>query len=82
MKKNKSKKNRTFHQTGLNALGFSTGYSKSSFGGANEMIDDPTIAANRIGPFSFEVDPMIETEVLTEAVVKEDLAELDEILPQ
>ena len=65
-----------------NTTGFgATSFSKGSLNTTNQF-DDPMIAANRIGPFSFEVDPMIESEVLTEAVVKEDLHELDEILPQ
>ena len=38
------------------------------------------IDARRIGPFCFEVDPMIDTEVLADEQVHDDLKELKDIL--
>jgi hypothetical protein len=53
------------------------------FSGAT-MDQDPMAAANsrRIGPFSFDIDDDIDTEVLNNEQVYDDLKELDDILDQ
>ena len=68
------------NNSGFGATGMSM--SQANRTGFTEMADDPAIAARRIGPFSFEVDQMIDTEVLSEMVVRDDLKELNQILDQ
>jgi hypothetical protein len=46
---------------------------------ANEE-DKARAEARRIGPFCFEIDPMIDTEVLADEQVHDDLKELKDIL--
>lgn len=59
------------------------GMSQMGMSATTDMYENPDAAAakGRIGPFSFEVDQMIETEVLAETVVREDLNELDQMMP-
>ena len=85
----------TFKSTGMNVLqgkNFgTTGMSSAMRTGASNFtqnIEESALSpeeqareARRIGPFCFEVDPMIDTEVLAEVVVRDDLNELDNILP-
>ena len=84
----------TFKSTGMNVMsgrGFGmTGMSSAMRTGMSGFTDgaetvlspeEQAREARRIGPFCFEVDPMIDTEVLAEVVVRDDLNELDGILP-
>lgn len=45
-------------------------------------MEQARINARKIGPFSFEIDKYIDTEVLTNEQVADDLRELDDILDQ
>lgn len=54
------------------------------FSGTTMLDNDAMNAANarRIGPFSFDIDDDIDTEVLNNEQVYDDLKELDDILDQ
>lgn len=74
----KARKRLMDNRSNFGATGMSM--SQANRTGFTEMVDDPAVAARRIGPFSFEVDQMIDTEVLSEMVVRDDLKELNQIL--
>jgi hypothetical protein len=75
------------NQSKFSAIGNSTYQSKmnETTGNAISMISEEErarIDARRIGPFSFDIDDDIDTEVLNNEQVYDDLKELKDILDQ
>lgn len=75
------------NQSKFSAIGNSTYQSKmnETTGNAISMITEEErarIDARRIGPFSFDIDDDIDTEVLNNEQVYDDLKELKDILDQ
>lgn len=82
---NASMYNTTGGMSGAGHTGtLASGAGYASVGGALDASDDDLgrTDARRIGPFSFDVDDDIDTEVLTNEQVYDDLKELKDILDQ
>lgn len=86
MAADKGGKKSTFANAGANIVGgYSTqqSYNKTGFSHQNMSEEEKAkMAAKKIGPFSFDIDDDIDTEVLTNEQVYDDLKELEDILDQ
>ena len=79
----KDKKGSVFQSTGKDIMGSKTPFSSAYATGMTQNTDEEALKRaedRKIGPFCFDVDNDIETEVLVNEQVQEDLNELKDIL--
>jgi hypothetical protein len=71
----------SIYSSKMSAMGMTGGISKYTAGPDHEVDEEEArLAARKIGPFSFDIDDDIDTEILTNEQVYDDLKELQDIL--
>ena len=70
----------SIYSSKMSAMGMTGGVSKYTAEDQDVDEEEARLAARKIGPFSFDIDDDIDTEILTNEQVYDDLKELQDIL--